>query len=297
MRKCQSGNFTKWIYNIEGKLTSEKQGAKKRRKRKKKKKKKKKVKEEKPLLNRRARIGTKDWKYTPPPKSKLPALPALRKPAPPIKYTGAPPPGKSKPIDTAVKLFKLRPWRPPPPPPPPPKKPPVPRLASLPRSKVQCPPLRSASEMPWSHKHKIGLSGIPGHTYFRPRTTPLPCIPPGPAKEKLPRVPAQVPVIARLDKGGNILVHVDGTQGDLPEDAKIEVTLVRGFNASLDKKPIAPRVKLVNEHRLLPKLVPWPDEYDPNAVDPDLPAPGRYPRLNTTLTQENYIRYRRIFRG
>ena len=46
-----------------------------------------------------------------------------------------------------------------------------------------------------------------------------------PDKEKLPPVPTQVPVIAKFDKGGNLLVHVDGTKKDVPEDAKIQVWL------------------------------------------------------------------------
>ncbi|RUS91547.1 hypothetical protein EGW08_000662 [Elysia chlorotica] len=66
---------------------------KRRRKKKKKKKKKPKLVEEKPVLDRRARIAawienTKNWKYTPPPIRKLPPLPAYPRPATRIKYTG-----------------------------------------------------------------------------------------------------------------------------------------------------------------------------------------------------------------
>ncbi|GFN93694.1 hypothetical protein PoB_002020000 [Plakobranchus ocellatus] len=277
---------------------------KKKRKRRRRKKKKKKDKEQlvdekvvKP--DRRARIDSKDWKYKPPYTKKLPPLPTFKKPAPPIKYTGAPPPGKSRSITTAVKLFRRRAWQAPPPPPPPPKKPLVPRLASVPLKSTQMllppPPL---GEVPWSFKHKIGMAGVPGCTYFRQRPLPpLGFCRSEATSEKLPSVPVQVPVMARFDKDGNLVVHVHGAERDLPENAEIQVTLVQGFKTIVEKKPLAPRVKMPQEHKLPPKLVPWPYDYDPNALDPDLPYPGRYPKLDTTLTQENYIRYRRIFPG
>ncbi|CAL1546126.1 unnamed protein product, partial [Lymnaea stagnalis] len=237
-------------------------------------------------------------RYVPPYTKKLPPLKTYEKPKPPVKYTGAPPPGTSKPYTSP--LYKTKPWVPPPSPPTLPKKPPVPRLSGVAEPRPAVPQRPLNWELPYSQKYKIGESGKPGREFVLHHLSPLPPI----ADYQPPThrsVPVELPTKAEIDAQGNISIHIDGDCKAVPKGAHVQVTLVRGYvpmehSAGRNARPDPPLS--FPSFPSTAKMVPLPSECA-HQLDPffshDQPGPGRFPRLNTTMTMENYIRYRRLY--